>query len=76
MLGAEMTPRRAQLLKQLVPQLTRLAFLWNRNNASHLAYLDEWRATVPKVDAQLTPPRGQIARATGALPCTIGAIRK
>jgi putative ABC transport system substrate-binding protein len=53
MLGAEMTPKRAQLLKQLIPQLSRLAFLWNRNNASHLAYLDEWRAAVPKVDAQL-----------------------
>jgi len=53
MLGAEMTPKRAQLLKQLIPQLSRLAFLWNRNNASHLAYLEEWRAAVPKVDAQL-----------------------
>jgi putative ABC transport system substrate-binding protein len=53
MLGAEMTPKRAQLLKELVPQLSRLAFLWNRNNASHLAYLDEWRAAVPKLDAQL-----------------------
>jgi putative ABC transport system substrate-binding protein len=53
MLGAEMTPKRAQLLKELVPKLSRLAFLWNRNNASHLAYLDEWRAAVPKVDAQL-----------------------
>ena len=53
MLGAEMTPKRAQLLKQLIPQLSRLAFLWNRNNASHLAYLDEWRAAVPQVDAQL-----------------------
>jgi len=52
MLGAEMTPKRAQLLKELIPQLSRLAFLWNRNNASHLAYLDEWRVTVPKVDAQ------------------------
>ena len=51
MLGAEMTPKRTQLLKELVPQLSRLAFLWNRNNASHLAYLDEWRAAVPKVDA-------------------------
>jgi len=53
MLGAEMTPKRAQLLKQLVPKLSRLAFLWKRNNASHLAYLDEWRAAVPQVDAQL-----------------------
>jgi ABC-type uncharacterized transport system substrate-binding protein len=53
MLGAEMTPKRAQLLKQLVPKLSRLAFLWNRNNVSHLAYLDEWRAAVPQVDAQL-----------------------
>jgi ABC-type uncharacterized transport system substrate-binding protein len=52
MLGAEMTPKRAQLLKELVPQLSRLAFLWNRNNASHLAYLDAWRAALPKVDAQ------------------------
>jgi putative ABC transport system substrate-binding protein len=53
MLGAEMTPKRAQLLKQLVPKLSRLAFLWNSNNASHRAYLDEWRAAVPQVDAQL-----------------------
>ena len=40
-LALRRNPKRAQLLKELVPQLSRLAFLWNRNNASHLAYLDE-----------------------------------
>jgi ABC-type uncharacterized transport system substrate-binding protein len=38
-LGTEMAAKRVQLLKQLIPSVSRVAFLWNPNNASHLAYL-------------------------------------
>jgi putative ABC transport system substrate-binding protein len=46
-LGAEMSAKRVQLLKQFIPGVSRVAFLWNANNNSHLAYLDEWRAVAP-----------------------------
>jgi putative ABC transport system substrate-binding protein len=43
-LGTEMAAKRVELLKQLIPRVSRVAFLWNSNNASHRAYLEEWRA--------------------------------
>ena len=46
-LGTEMASKRVELLKQLIPGVSRVAFLWNPNNASHLAYLGEWRAAAP-----------------------------
>ena len=46
-LGTEMAAKRVELLKQLIPGVSRVAFLWNPNNASHLAYLEEWRAAGP-----------------------------
>ena len=52
-LGAEMSAKRLQLLKELIPQLSRVAFLWNSNNGSHQAYLDEWRALAPKLGLHL-----------------------
>lgn len=45
-LGTEMAAKRVELLKQLIPGISRVAFLWNPNNASHLAYLGEWRAAI------------------------------
>jgi putative ABC transport system substrate-binding protein len=47
LLGTEMTAKRVQLFKQFIPDISRMAFLWNRNNRSHLAYLEEWRAVAP-----------------------------
>jgi putative tryptophan/tyrosine transport system substrate-binding protein len=44
LLGTEMNAKRVELLKELVPNISRVAFLWNPNNASHLAYLEAWRA--------------------------------
>ena len=44
LLGTEMNAKRVELLKELVPNISRVAFLWNPNNASHLAYLEGWRA--------------------------------
>jgi putative tryptophan/tyrosine transport system substrate-binding protein len=46
-LGTEMAAKRLELLKQLIPGVSRVAFLWNSNNASHLAYLGEWQAVAP-----------------------------
>jgi putative ABC transport system substrate-binding protein len=46
-LGTEMAGKRVQLLKQLIPGVSRVAFLWNPNNGSHLAYLEEWRNAAP-----------------------------
>jgi putative ABC transport system substrate-binding protein len=52
-LGTEMSAKRLQLLKEIAPGVSRVAFLWNRNNASHLAYLEEWRALAPKLSVEL-----------------------
>jgi putative ABC transport system substrate-binding protein len=43
-LGPEIAAKRLQLFKELLPAVSRLAFLWNPNNASHAAYLEEWKA--------------------------------
>jgi putative ABC transport system substrate-binding protein len=51
-LGTEMAAKRVQLLKEFIPGVSRLAFLWNPDNASHLAYLDEWRAVAPKLGVE------------------------
>jgi putative ABC transport system substrate-binding protein len=52
-LGTEMSAKRLQLLKELIPGVSRVAFLWNPNNASHLAYLEEWRAVAPVLGVKL-----------------------
>jgi putative ABC transport system substrate-binding protein len=46
-IGAEMSAKRIQLIKEILPALSRMAFLWNPNNASHVAYLEEWKAIAP-----------------------------
>ena len=51
-LGTEMAAKLVQLLKELVPGVSRVAFLWNPNNGSHLAYLEEWRAVAPKLGVE------------------------
>ena len=51
-LGTEMAAKRVQLLKEIIPRVSRVAFLWNPNNLSHLAYLDEWRAVAPTMGIQ------------------------
>jgi putative ABC transport system substrate-binding protein len=49
LLGTEMNAKRVELLRELVPGISRVAFLWNPNNASHRPYLEEWRAVAPKL---------------------------
>ena len=43
-LGPELAAKRLQLLKLAVPTISRPAILWNPDNPSHTAYLDEWKA--------------------------------
>ena len=40
-LGAELAGKRLQLLKNILPNLSRVAFLWNPANASQITHLDE-----------------------------------
>jgi putative ABC transport system substrate-binding protein len=51
-LGTEMAAKRVQLLKEFIPGVSRVVFLWNPNNGSHLAYLEEWRAVAPKLGVE------------------------
>jgi len=43
-LGPEVGVKRLQLLKLAVPTISRPAILWNPDNPSHAAYLDEWKS--------------------------------
>jgi putative ABC transport system substrate-binding protein len=52
-LGPELAPKRLQLLKRVVPTMTRVAFLWNPDNPSHAAYLDEWKAAAPALGVEM-----------------------
>ena len=52
-LGTAMSAKRLQLFKEVIPGLLRVAFLWNPNNLSHLAYLEEWRTVAPVLDVKL-----------------------
>src|SRR5262249_2710438 len=52
-LGPETGAKRLQLFKEVVPTISRLAFLWNPNNASHAAYLEEWKAATAALRMQM-----------------------
>ena len=43
--GPELAPKRMELLKLAVPRVSRVAFLWNPDNPSHVAYVEEWENT-------------------------------
>ncbi len=52
-LGTAMSAKRLQIFKEVIPGLLRVAFLWNPNNLSHLAYLEGWRTLAPALDLKL-----------------------
>jgi putative tryptophan/tyrosine transport system substrate-binding protein len=52
-LGPELAPKRLQLLKRVVPTMSRVAFLWNPDNPSHAAYLVEWKAVAPTLGVEM-----------------------
>ena len=52
-LGPELAAKRLQLLKEIFPTISRIAFLWNPNNASHAAYLEEWNAAASTLGVKM-----------------------
>jgi putative ABC transport system substrate-binding protein len=52
-LGPDISAKRIQLVQELVPTVTRVAFLWNPNNASHVAYRQELQAAAPALNVKL-----------------------
>jgi ABC-type uncharacterized transport system substrate-binding protein len=52
-LGREVGAKRLQLLKLAVPTMSRVALLWNPDNPSHAAYLDEWKAAAPALGVEM-----------------------
>jgi putative ABC transport system substrate-binding protein len=52
-LSSEATAKRLQLLKLAVPTVLRVAFLWNPDNPSQAAYLDEWKAAAPALGVEM-----------------------
>jgi ABC-type uncharacterized transport system substrate-binding protein len=52
-LGPDIGAKRTQLLKEVIPTVSRVAFLWNPDNASHVAYREELRAAAPALGVQM-----------------------
>jgi putative ABC transport system substrate-binding protein len=46
-LSPDLGPKRLQLLKEVIPSVSRLAFLWNRDNASNVAIFEELQVAAP-----------------------------
>jgi ABC-type uncharacterized transport system substrate-binding protein len=51
--GPDLIGKRIEILKECVPDLVRLAFLWNPDNDSNLAFLEELIIAVPALGLQL-----------------------
>ena len=54
-LAPDVAGKRLRLLKEIIPTLSRVAFLWNPDNASHPAQLAELRAAAQTLGLQLIP---------------------
>ena len=52
-LGPDLGPKRLQLIKEVVPSISRVAFLWNPDNASNVVILEELRAAAPTLGLEL-----------------------
>jgi putative tryptophan/tyrosine transport system substrate-binding protein len=54
-LGPDVAGKRLQLLKEVIPSLSRVVFLWNPDNASHPAQLAELQVAVQTLGMTLFP---------------------
>jgi putative tryptophan/tyrosine transport system substrate-binding protein len=54
-LGPDIVTKRLQVARDAIPKATRLALLWNPNNVSSAAILDEMWRTTPFFGMSLTP---------------------
>ncbi len=52
-LGPDVAGKRLQLLKEVIPSVSRVAILWNPDNASHPAQLEELQAAAPALGLTL-----------------------
>lgn len=52
-LGPDLSPKRLQILKEIIPSISRTAFLWNPDNASNVVIRDELQAAMPKLGMTL-----------------------
>jgi putative tryptophan/tyrosine transport system substrate-binding protein len=70
-LGPDLIGKRLEILKECIPGLARVAFLWNPDNDSNLAFLEELIIAVPVLGLQLisVPMRtsGEFERAFAAM---------
>jgi putative tryptophan/tyrosine transport system substrate-binding protein len=60
-LGPDIVTKRLQVLRDAIPTVSRLAVLWNPNNASSAAILDELWKTTPYFGMSLTPVEARTA---------------
>jgi len=51
--GPDLSPKRLQLLMEVLPNIARVAFLWNPDNASNAVILEELQVALPKLGLQL-----------------------
>jgi putative tryptophan/tyrosine transport system substrate-binding protein len=56
-LGPDLSAKRLQLLKEVLPPVTRVTFLWNRNNASNVAILEQLQVAAPAAGMTLMSRR-------------------
>jgi putative ABC transport system substrate-binding protein len=54
-LGAAVATKRLQLFKEAVPTVSRVAFLWNPDNASNAPHLKELQVAAPTLGLKLLP---------------------
>jgi putative tryptophan/tyrosine transport system substrate-binding protein len=54
-LGPEVSGKRVELIKEVIPSVARVAFLWNPNNTSHPAQLAELHTAARTFGMQLIP---------------------
>jgi len=54
-LGPAVATKRLQLFKEAVPTVSRVAFLWNPDNASHPPHLKELQVAAPTLGLKLLP---------------------
>jgi len=60
-LGPDIVTKRLQVLRDAIPTVSRLALLWNPNNVSSAAILDEMWRTTPFFGMSLTPIEARTA---------------
>ena len=53
MMMTELSAKRLQLLKEVIPRLTRIAVLWNPDNPSHPNAVEELKAAAPSLAIEL-----------------------